>query len=83
MTHDGRIKCHSFEQNSITHVLHPLQEGSTTRQSSPKFLILLGKEYFQQVDKEELNYVVVCKPRVVTMKTSMANLPGEILGDAE
>ena len=28
--HDGRSNCHSFEQNGIRHVLHPLQEGGTT-----------------------------------------------------
>ena len=32
----------------------------------------------QQVEKEELNYDVVCKPRVVTMKTGVADLPEEI-----
>ena len=40
--------------------------------------MLLGKEYLQQVEEEELNYVVVCKPRVVMMKTSVAYLPEEI-----
>ena len=43
--HDGRTNCHSFEQNGITHVLHPLQEGSTAGQSTPKVLMLSGKEY--------------------------------------
>ena len=40
--------------------------------------MLSGKEYLQQIEKEELNYVVVCKPRVVTMKTNMTDLPEEI-----
>ena len=40
--------------------------------------MLSGKEYLQQVEEEELNYVVVCKPRVVMMKSSMADLPKEI-----
>ena len=26
---DGKSICHSFEQNGIRHVLHPLQEGGT------------------------------------------------------
>ena len=29
VNHDGRSNFHSFEQNGIRHVLHPLQEGST------------------------------------------------------
>ena len=45
VTHDGRSKCHSFEQNGLTHVLHPLQVGSTIGQSEPKVLMLSGKEY--------------------------------------
>ena len=47
VTHDGQSNCHSFEQNGIKHVLHPLQEGGTPRQSTPKVLMLLGKEYLQ------------------------------------
>ena len=31
-----------------------------------------------QVEKAELNYVVVCKPRVATMKTKVTDLPEEI-----
>ena len=78
MVHDGRSSCHSFEQNGIIHVLHPLQESGTARQSAPKVLMLSGKEYLQQIEKEELNYVVVCKPRVVTMKNNMTDPPKEI-----
>ena len=40
VTHDGRSNCHSFEQNGIRHVLHPLQEGGTAGQSAPKVLML-------------------------------------------
>ena len=76
--HDGRSNYHSFEENGIRHVLHPLQEGGIVGQSTPKVLMLLGKEYLQQIEKEELNYDVVCKPRVVTMKTNETDLPKEI-----
>ena len=41
--HDGRSNYHSFEQNGITHVVHPLQEGGTTGQLAPKVLMLSGK----------------------------------------
>ena len=78
VTHDGRSNCHSIEQNGITHVLHPLQEGSTAGQSTPKVLMFSGKEYLHHVEEQELNYVVVCKPRVVMMKTIVADLPEEI-----
>ena len=78
MIHDGRSNCHSFEQNGIRHVLHPLQEGGRVGQSAPKVLMLLGKEYLQQIEENELSHAVVCKPRVVTMKTNMTDLPKEI-----
>ena len=76
--HDGRSNCHSFEQNGIRHVLHPSQEDATVGQSAPKVLMLSGKEYLQQIEKEELNYAMVCKPRTMTMKTNMIDLPKEI-----
>ena len=40
--------------------------------------MLSRKEYLQQFEKEELNYVVVCKPRVGTINTNMTDLPEEI-----
>ena len=40
--------------------------------------MLLGKEYLQQVEKAELTYVLVCKLRIVTVKTNLTDLPEEI-----
>ena len=40
--------------------------------------MLSGKEYLQGVEKQELNYDVVCKLRVVTMKTNVTDIPEEI-----
>ena len=40
--------------------------------------MLSGKEYLKQVEEAEVNYVVVCKPRVVTVKTNVTDLPEEI-----
>ena len=34
--------------------------------------------YLQQLEKAELNYVVVCKPRVVIVKTNVTDLLEEI-----
>ena len=59
MIHDGRSNCHSFEQNGIRHVLYPLQEGGIVGQSTPKVLMLLGKEYLQQIEEDELSYALV------------------------
>ena len=40
--------------------------------------MLPGKEYLQQVEEEKLNYAMVDKTRVVTMKTNVTDLPEEI-----
>ena len=40
--------------------------------------MLSGKEYLQQFEEDELSYAVVCRPRVVTMKTNVTDLPEEI-----
>ena len=40
--------------------------------------MLSGKEYLQQVEKVELNYAVVCKPKVATVKTNVTDLLEEI-----
>ena len=37
--------------------------------------MLTGKEYLQQIDEEELNYVVICKPTVVLTKYGITNVP--------
>ena len=37
--------------------------------------MLTGKEYLQQIDEEELNYVVIWKPTVVLMKFGIADVP--------
>ena len=40
--------------------------------------MLTGKKYLQQLEKEEVNYDVICKPKVVMMKTTVSDLPKEI-----
>ena len=78
VVHDGRRNCYSFEKDGMRHVLLPLQEGNTVGQQTAKVLMLTGKEYLQQLEEKELSYVVVCKPRVVMMKTTTADLPEEV-----
>ena len=46
VTHDGRSNFHSFEQNGITHVLHPLQAGNTAGQSEPQVFDVVRKRVF-------------------------------------
>ena len=40
--------------------------------------MLTGKNYLQRFEEEELNYVMMCKPEVVMMRTTISDLPEEI-----
>ena len=76
--HDGRRNCSSFDKDGMKHVLLPLQEGSIVGQQAAKVLMLTGKKNLQQFEEKELNYVVICKPRVVMTKTIVSDLPEEV-----
>jgi hypothetical protein len=78
VVHDGRRNCYSFDKDGMKHILLPLQEGSTVEQQATKARMLTRKEYLQQLEEEELSYVVMCKPRVVMTKTIVLNLPKEV-----
>ena len=75
---EGRRNCYSFEKDGIKHVLLPLQEGSTMEQQATKVVMLTRKKYLQQLEEEELSYVVMCKPKVVMTKTTISDMPEEI-----
>eukprot|EP00253_Pinus_taeda_P024722 PITA_24722 len=51
--HDGERNCYKFEKDVIKHTLVPLKEEGTTETSSPKSLLLSGKEFLQHMEEEE------------------------------
>lgn len=69
---------YKFEKDGFKHTLVPLKEEGTTETRSPKLLVLSGKEFMQQMEEEEVSYVVVFKPKVVLLHTEIADLPIEI-----
>ena len=52
VVHDGESNCYKFERDGIKHTLVPLKEEDTTRTSSPKVMLLGGKEFLQQMENE-------------------------------
>ena len=62
----------------MKHVLLPLEEGSTVEQQASKVVMLTSKKYLQQLEEEELSYVVLCKPKIVITMTTISDLPEEI-----
>lgn len=78
VTHDGVSNCYQFEKDGIKHTLVPLKEEGTAKTSSPKTVLLGGKEFLQQMEEEEVSYAVVSKPKVVLMHTEITDLPMEV-----
>ena len=78
--HDGESNYYKLEKDGIKHTLVPLKEESIAETSSPKVLLLGGKEFLQQMQEEEVSYVVVCKPKVLLLHTEIVDLPIEVQG---
>ena len=73
--HDGESNYYKFEKDGIKHTLVPLKEESIAETSSPKVLLLGGKEFLQQMEEEEVSYAVVCKEKVVLLHIEIVDLP--------
>ena len=73
--HDGESNYLKFEKDGVKHTFVPLKEESIAETSSPKVLLLGGKEFLQQMEEEEVSYAVVCKTKVVLLHTEILDLP--------
>eukprot|EP00253_Pinus_taeda_P034844 PITA_34844 len=77
--HDGKRNTYKFEKDGINHMLLPLQEEDGSGQKTdPKTLLLGGKEYLKQMEENEVNFAVICKPKVIMTSTKVSDLPIEI-----
>jgi len=76
--HDGERNGYKFVKDGIKHTLVPLKEEGTVETNKPKVLLLSGNKFLQQMEEEEVSYVVVCKPKVVLLHTKIAYLPIKI-----
>jgi hypothetical protein len=69
-----------LEKNGRTHMLLPIEEKKVKEEASTSILLMSGKELLREVKKEqEMQFVVVRKPRVVLTSTTMDDLPEEIM----
>ncbi len=55
----------------------PLKEEGTTKKSNSKEFLLGGKEFLQQMEEEEVSYVMVCNPKETLIHTRISYLPIE------
>ena len=63
--HDGKKNTYKFGKDGINHTLLPMEEEDASRKSDPKTLLLSGKVYLQQIEENEVNFTLVCKPKVI------------------
>jgi hypothetical protein len=77
--HDGRKNTYTLEKNGRTHMLLPIKEKEVKLEVSNTVLLMSGKELLTEVKKkEELQFIVVRKPKIVLTSTRVDDLPEEV-----
>ena len=76
--HEGKRNAYKFQKDGLNQTLLPLQEVETAGNNDPKALLMSGKEFLQQMEDNEVNFALVCKPRVVFTTNKISDLPIEI-----
>lgn len=72
--HDGKKNTYKFQKDGINHTLVPLQEEGTAESNDSKALLLRGKDFLQQMEDSEVNFALVCKPKVIITTTKITDL---------
>jgi hypothetical protein len=79
MIHDGRMNTYTLEKNGRTHMLLPIKDKEVKPEVSNIVLLMSGKELLSKVKKkEEPQFIVVRKPKIVLTSTRVDDLPEEI-----
>jgi hypothetical protein len=79
VVHDGRKNTYTLEKNGRTHMLLSIEEKKVKEETNNTILLMSGKELLYEVKKDEdIQFVVVRKPRVILTNTSIDDLPEEI-----
>jgi hypothetical protein len=77
--HDGRKNTYTLEKNGITHMLLPIKDKEVKPEVSNTVLLMSGKELLNEVKKkEETQFILVRKPRIVLTSTRVDDLLEEI-----
>jgi hypothetical protein len=76
--HDGRMNTYTLEKNGRTHMLLPIKVKEVKLEVSNTVLLMSGKELLTKVKKkEDPQFFVVRKPRIVMTSTRVDDLPDE------
>jgi hypothetical protein len=77
--HDGRKNTYNLEKNGRTHMLLPIKDKETRPDVSNIVLLMSGKELLKEVKKkEDTQFIMVRKPRIVLTSTRVDDLPEKI-----
>jgi hypothetical protein len=77
--HDGRKNTYTLEKNGRNHILLSIKDKEVKPQMSNIILLMSGKELLKEVKKkEDTQFIVVRKPRIVLTSTRVDDLPKEI-----
>jgi hypothetical protein len=79
VVHDGRKNTYTLEKNGRTHMLLSIKEKEVKPEVSNIVLLMSGKELLNEVKKkEDPQFIVVRKPKLVLTSTRVDDLPEEI-----
>jgi hypothetical protein len=77
--HDRRMNTYTLEKNGRTHMLLPIKDKEIKLEVSNIVLLMSGKELLTEVKKkEEPQFIVMRKPKIVLTNTRVDDLPKEV-----
>jgi hypothetical protein len=77
--HDGRMNTYTLEKDGRSHTLLPIKDKEVKLEVSSTILLMSGKELLTKMEKkEDPQFFVVRKPRIVLTSTRVDDLPDEI-----
>jgi hypothetical protein len=76
--HDGRKNTYTLEKNGRTHMLLPIKDKEVKPKVRNIVLLMSGKELLAEVKKEEPQFIMVKKPKIVLTCTRVDDLPEEV-----
>jgi hypothetical protein len=76
---DGRNNMYTLEKNGRTHMLLPMKDKEVKTEMRNTILLMSGKEHIKEVKKkEDMQFILVRKPRIVLNNTRIDDLQEEI-----
>jgi hypothetical protein len=75
---DGRKNTYTLEKNGRIHMLLSIKDKEVKPEVSNTVLLMSGKELLKEVKKEDPQFIVVRKPRIVLTNTRVDDLLEEI-----